>query len=163
MAHGLGQVQGGCPLAVVGPDLVGGRAHPLRIWTEQAQLGLGIGNSDRLGRQPPRLVAGISAALESSLAWARVLTGHNPTIVSDPGSVVSLGAGLVGGGSWRVGVVVGAARSTSDGVGAAVVVGSLGGGAAAPPLRGHYELALSLPWIGGSAVLTADSAGRPIP
>jgi hypothetical protein len=64
MAHGLGQVQGGRPLAVVGADLVGGRAHPLREGPEQAQLGLAIGNSNRLGRQPPRLVARISPALE---------------------------------------------------------------------------------------------------
>jgi hypothetical protein len=47
-----------------GADLVGGRAHLLHIGPEQAQLTLGIGGRDRLGRQQPRLVAGINAVLE---------------------------------------------------------------------------------------------------
>jgi hypothetical protein len=45
-------------------------------------------------------------------------------MVSDPGSGVGLGAG-VGGVGWPAGVVV-MVRSTVVGVGAAVVVGSLG-------------------------------------
>lgn len=68
-------------------------------------------------------MAGINAGLELS-AWARVLTGHGPTMVSDPGSGMGLGAGVGGGVGWA-GVVV-MVRSTAVGVGAAVVAGSLG-------------------------------------
>jgi hypothetical protein len=114
MADGLGQLQRGLPLAVVGADLVRGRSHPARHRVKQAKLRGGIGGPDQL---PPATAARAGGRRQRRPAspwraggsWPATGPRWSPAVRAGVGLKAGFGAGLAGGRlsgvGWRAGAV----------------------------------------------------------